>query len=136
MTPHILAATRNEAAMPEPSFHTAGIPAFDPAQFADLGEMIGVDGVLEMVMIFEAETRERLLRVTAGGQDIGTLVREMHTLKGAAGTVAAPRLTALGRSLEHAASLGIAPTPDDLETVSAALEAWLAAVRDRTPHST
>ena len=48
-------------------------------------EMIGEDGVMEMVEIFETETRQRLRRLAAGNQSIATLVREMHTLKGAAG---------------------------------------------------
>lgn len=106
-------------------------PAFNAAEFDELSEMIGEDGVMEMVEIFEAETRQRLRRLAVGGQDLATQVREMHTLKGAAGTVAAPRLNALGRTLELAARDGIAPTPDDIKAIEIALEAYLAAVRAR-----
>lgn len=103
-------------------------PAFDAAEFDELREMIGQDGVREMVEIFETETRQRLRRLTAGNQTTATLVREMHTLKGAAGTVAAPRLAVLGRTLEQAARDGIAPTLAQLKAIEAALEAFLAAV--------
>ena len=106
-------------------------PALNMLEFAELNDTIGVDGVSDMVWIFETETRRRLGRLTAGGLDMATTRREMHTLKGAAGTVAAPRLTALGRRLEQAANQGIAPTPDDLRAIGDALEAFLAALRAR-----
>ena len=106
-------------------------PAFDAAEFDDLSEMIGEDGVLEMVWIFETETRNRLRRLVAGGQDAATMVREMHTLKGAAGTVAAPRLAAMGRQFEMAAQKGIAPTSRDLAAIEQALDAFLAALKKR-----
>jgi HPt (histidine-containing phosphotransfer) domain-containing protein len=109
----------------------ADTAAFDATGFDELSEMIGDDGVREMVMIFEAETRQRLQRLASGGQDIATQHREMHTLKGAAGSVAAPRLTALVRSFEQAAHRGIAPAPDAIKELDAALEAWLAALRSR-----
>jgi HPt (histidine-containing phosphotransfer) domain-containing protein len=105
------------------------ILAFDPGEFDELIEMLGEEGVVEMLEIFETETRRRLLRLTAGDQDIATQMREMHTLKGAAGTVAAPRLAALGRSFEQAARKGIAPGPDDLKAIEDGLEAFLVAVR-------
>jgi len=102
---------------------------FDAEEFDALSEMIGEDGVREMVEIFAEETRQRLRRLTAGGQSCATLVREMHTLKGAAGTVAAPRLAFLGGTFERAANQGISPTSDDLRAIDTALEAFLAAAR-------
>lgn len=107
------------------------IPVFDAVEFDGLCDMIGEDGALEMVMIFEAETRQRLRRLMAGHQDIATQVREMHTLKGAAGTVASPRLAAMGEMLEHAADQGIAPGGDDIDAIEAALEDYLRSVRAR-----
>jgi HPt (histidine-containing phosphotransfer) domain-containing protein len=104
-------------------------PAFDAAEFDELVEMIGSDGVMEMVGIFEAETRSRLRRLEAGGQDRPTQLREMHTLKGAAGSVAAPRLTTLGETFERAARTGIMPTRDDISMIATALEAYLSAMR-------
>jgi HPt (histidine-containing phosphotransfer) domain-containing protein len=103
--------------------------AFDALEFDALSEMIGEDGVREMVEIFATETRQRLRRLTAGGQNCATLVREMHTLKGAAGTVAAPRLALLGHAFEQAAQRGIGPTSDDLTAIATALDAFLVAVR-------
>jgi HPt (histidine-containing phosphotransfer) domain-containing protein len=104
-------------------------PAFDAAEFDELNQMIGSDGVMEVVEIFETETRRRLRRLSAGGQDLATQMREMHTLKGAAGTVAAPYLTVLGQTFEHATADGIAPTQDEVAMIAAALEAYLAAMR-------
>lgn len=109
-------------------------PAFDAAEFDELLEMIGADGVMEMVGIFEAETRSRLRRLKAGDQDLPTQLREMHTLKGAAGTVAAPRLTSLGESFEHAARAGVMPTRDDIAMIATALEAYLSAMHAWTRH--
>jgi HPt (histidine-containing phosphotransfer) domain-containing protein len=91
--------------------------------------MIGEDGVMDMVEIFATETRRRLQRLTADGQDIATQTREMHTLKGAAGTVAAPRLTALGHQFEQAGGKGIALTRTAIDAIEPELEAYLASVR-------
>jgi len=104
-------------------------PAFNAAEFNELSDMIGEDGVMEMVEIFETETRLRLRRLEAGNQDLATQLREMHTLKGAAGTVAAPRLKALGEAYEHAALEGIAPTREEVGTIAVALEDYLSSVR-------
>ncbi len=125
---HGLATTRNRTAdriLPG----SGDAPAFDAVEFHGLSEMIGEDGVVEMVEIFEVETRQRLRRLVAGNQTISTQLREMHTLKGAAGTVAAPRLTALGGALEQAARGGVAPGAHDIQTIEAALEAYLREVR-------
>jgi HPt (histidine-containing phosphotransfer) domain-containing protein len=103
--------------------------AFDATEFGVLSEMIGEDGVGEMVEIFARETRQRLRRLTAGDMSSAALVREMHTLKGAAGTVAAPSLELLGRKFERAAQRGIGPTADDLKAIDNALEGFLAGVR-------
>jgi HPt (histidine-containing phosphotransfer) domain-containing protein len=107
----------------------ADAAAFDAVEFGALSEMIGEDGVREMIEIFASETRRRLQRLEAGGQTCAALMREMHTLKGAAGTVAAPRLALLGRAFEHAAQRGVAPTPNDLKAIDTALEAFLDAAR-------
>jgi HPt (histidine-containing phosphotransfer) domain-containing protein len=53
----------------------------------------------------------------------------MHTLKGAAGTVAAPRLAALGWMFEQAAHEAIVPTEEDLIAIADAFAAWLEGVR-------
>ena len=106
--------------------------AFDAAEFDYLTDMIGADGVEEMVGIFETETRQRLRRLAAGNQDILTQMREMHTLKGAASTVAAPRLASLARMLEHAALRWAAPTQDDLKAIEIAMEEFLSEARKKS----
>jgi HPt (histidine-containing phosphotransfer) domain-containing protein len=122
-----LATTRDA---PERNLSCCGdAPAFDEVGFDELAAAIGDDGVMEMAAIFARETRQRLQRLGAGNQSNATLLREMHTLKGAAGSVAAPLLTGLGDRLEQVAHLGVAPTRNDLDAVAAGLEAWLAAVR-------
>jgi HPt (histidine-containing phosphotransfer) domain-containing protein len=104
-------------------------PAFDAMDLDEKSDMIGETGVLEMVEIFEADTRRRLRRLAAGDQDIHTLSRELHTLKGAAGTAAAPRLNAMGRMFELEANRGIAPAPDQIDALETALEAYLTGFR-------
>jgi HPt (histidine-containing phosphotransfer) domain-containing protein len=124
-------AERDDAAARK---RTLDAPVFDAGECDELIDMIGEDGAAEMVMIFESETRlrlARLARLAAGGRDIAATVREMHTLKGAAGTVAAPRLAALGRRFENAAGCGVCPSPDDLTAIEVALDAFLAAFRAR-----
>jgi HPt (histidine-containing phosphotransfer) domain-containing protein len=103
--------------------------AFNAAGFDELSEAIGADGALEMVEIFETESRKRLRRLAMGDQDIATQRREIHSLKGAAGTVAAPRLAALGEMFEQAANRGIGPAPHEIEALDAALEACLTEMR-------
>ena len=113
-------------AEPDDAAGRAEALAFDPVEFAILADALGDDGVREIVWIFETETRDRLRRLCEGGQDRPTIMRELHTLKGAASTVAAPRLTLLGRSLEHLVRQGGAPTPHDILAMEAALNAYLA----------
>jgi HPt (histidine-containing phosphotransfer) domain-containing protein len=104
-------------------------PAFDAMQFDALIEMIGEDGAGEMVEIFETETRQRLRRLAGGDLDTAALTREMHTLKGAAATVASPRLTEFGAAFEQSARRGIAPEAGHLKAIEAALDAFLLEVR-------
>jgi HPt (histidine-containing phosphotransfer) domain-containing protein len=123
-----MAAAQNLAAGGAASLCTETV-AFDAAEFDELSEAIGADGALEMVEIFETETRKRLRRLAMGDQDIATQRREIHTLKGAAGTVSAPRLAALGQMFEQAANRGIGPVPEEIEALDEALEACLTEMR-------
>lgn len=115
-----------------PKAARAPVPSvLDARAFDELIEMIGEEGVMEMVAIFETETRRRLRRLRDGGQNRDTLCREMHTLKGAAGTVAAPHLSTLGRAFEDAANEDIPPTEEDIQTIEDALDAFLTAIHAR-----
>ena len=78
--------------------------AFDAAALHALGEDIGHEGVAEMLEVFQQETRARLQRMTAPGIPAATLMREAHTLKGAAGTVCAPLLRRARRGDRGAAA--------------------------------
>ena len=112
-------------AEPDGPADMAKTPVFDPVEFAMLADALGEDGVREVVWIFETETRDRLRRLSNGGQDRATIVRELHTLKGAAATVASPRLTEIGRALEQLAREGVTPVPRDLAAIAAALDAYM-----------
>ena len=105
--------------------------AFDVKEFDEMVEMIGDDGVAEMVATFERETRARLRRLRVAEQDIPTIMREMHTLKGAAATAAAPRLAALGLMFEQAAKRGTPLTSGNLQAIADALEDYLLGIQLR-----
>jgi HPt (histidine-containing phosphotransfer) domain-containing protein len=124
------AACRVDLGLPSlPS--AAELPALDTAEFHELSDIIGEDGVTEMVHIFEVETRQRLVRLRSGVQDLRVQAREMHTLKGAAATVASPRLAALGLASEQAARRGAALEGVDFVAIEEALEAFLTELRVR-----
>ena len=106
-------------------------PVLDIRAFEEMAGELGEDGAMELVMIFESDTRDRLARMAAGGQDLSASAREMHTLKGAAGTVCCPRLAALGFACEQAARCGTLPRVEDLHTIVAVLDRFMAAVRAR-----
>ena len=102
--------------------------AFDAAALRTLGEDIGLDGVVEMLEVFQQETRARLQRMAAAGVPSATLMREAHTLKGAAGTVCAPLLHKQAEALEARLRAGVPIEPGDVAELSRALQAFNEAV--------
>ena len=107
-------------------------PEASEAVFDALLDMLGADGVAELIEIFEVETRRRLVRLAARDQPGAVTRRELHTLKGAAGTVGAPGIVRLVTLLEHTATGETPLTAADLAAMEASLEAFLAAFRARS----
>lgn len=103
----------------------ADVPlAFDAAGLRALGDDIGHDGVAEMLLVFQQETWARLQRMMAPGIPSATLMREAHTLKGAAGTVCAPLLGSRAAAIEARLRAGVPIEPGDLAGLAAALQAF------------
>jgi hypothetical protein len=102
--------------------------AFDAAALHALGEDIGHDSVAEMLEVFQEETRARLQRMAVPGVPSVTLMREAHTLKGAAGTVCAPLLRRRAEAIEARLRAGAPIDPGDLGGLMAALQAFTTAV--------
>jgi HPt (histidine-containing phosphotransfer) domain-containing protein len=116
------------AAVPVPDA-AAEVPlAFDAAALHALGEDIGHDGVAEMLEVFQQETWVRLQRMTAAGIPSVNLMREAHTLKGAAGTVCAPLLRRRAEAIEARLRAGVPLEPGDIAGLSEAMQAFTAAV--------
>jgi HPt (histidine-containing phosphotransfer) domain-containing protein len=103
-------------------------PAFDAAALHALGEDIGHDGVAEMLHVFQQETRVRLRRMMEAGSQSGSLMREAHTLKGAAGTVCAPLLRWRAEAIEAQLRAGGSIAPGELAGLTEALHAFSEAV--------
>jgi hypothetical protein len=133
-----------EAGPPAPPGSEAGhpAPAIDTDALGTLLDVLGQDTVRRMVEIFESETEARLHRLGGTPADAAALREEMHTLKGAAITVGAPRLSALAGAAETRLKQdGTAALPE-LPALSAAFDAFRqaaagldlrAGVRPRTP---
>jgi signal transduction histidine kinase/HPt (histidine-containing phosphotransfer) domain-containing protein/ActR/RegA family two-component response regulator len=103
-------------------------PPFDAAALRALGEEIGHDGVAEMLDVFQQETRARLQHMATPGIPSDVLMREAHTLKGAAGTVCAPLLRQRAEVIEARLRSGATREPGDLAGLTAALQAFTEAL--------
>ena len=84
----------------------------------------------EVVNLFIVETRSRLHRMASPDIDPGRLTREAHTLKGAAGTVCAPRLAGLAAALEARLRAGGSMGPTEVDGLAAAFDAYVTEVCD------
>jgi HPt (histidine-containing phosphotransfer) domain-containing protein len=96
--------------------------------FEDLKEAIGIGGVIEVVTMFEAETRARLAIIADPELQTAKLILEMHSLKGAAGTACANSLSGLAASLEMRLRHDDTMTGTDLINLTEAFEAWRVAI--------
>jgi signal transduction histidine kinase/DNA-binding NarL/FixJ family response regulator len=95
-----------------------------------LAEDLGNEGVAEVVNLFIVETKSRLHRMASPDIDPGRLTREAHTLKGAAGTVCAPRLAGLAAALEARLRAGGSMGPTEVDGLAAAFDAYVTEVCD------
>jgi signal transduction histidine kinase/DNA-binding response OmpR family regulator len=109
--------------------------ALDQVALDAMVEAIGEDGVAEMVAMFERETRERMARLAQPAASKADLVREVHTLKGAARTVCAQSLGEAAATAEQRAKDTGELDPADFSTLNLAFEAWLSAIHARLPET-
>ncbi len=119
-----LAGTPHEDQVELPEQAVPAEPPADRAVLQTLSDDLGEDGMAEMFAVFCTETRARLRRMAAEGVDPTVLLREVHTLKGAAGTVGAALLTQRSIALEARLKQGDALTQDDLARLGEAFEAY------------
>jgi len=103
-------------------------PPFDAAALRALAADIGEDGVGEMLEVFQRETRLRLQRMAAPGIPPVALMREAHTVKGAAGAVCAPLLRRRAEAIETALRNGGSMPSDALAGLEDAFAAFTAEV--------
>jgi signal transduction histidine kinase/CheY-like chemotaxis protein/HPt (histidine-containing phosphotransfer) domain-containing protein len=104
--------------------------ACDEVGLTTLAQDIGMAGVIEVVNLFIAETRLRLRRIASEGEGPARLTHEVHTLKGAAGTVCAPYLAVLAAALDARLRTGGSMEPCDAEALTTAFDAYVVQVRD------
>jgi signal transduction histidine kinase/ActR/RegA family two-component response regulator len=103
--------------------------ALDREGFTRLKEEIGEDGVAGLVSVFAIETRARLAVIANPGGDGSARLREMHSLKGAAGAVCATLLFRRVGALEIRVRDGHGMDEADCVALNQAFDGWLAAVR-------
>jgi hypothetical protein len=107
--------------------------AFDAVAIRALEDDIGQDGVAEMLEVFQQETGARLQRMAMPGLPAATLMREAHTLKGAAGTVCAPLLRSRAAAIEARLRAGVPTDPADVTGLLAAFHAFAKAAEAMRP---
>jgi signal transduction histidine kinase/CheY-like chemotaxis protein/HPt (histidine-containing phosphotransfer) domain-containing protein len=108
--------------------------ALDRQRFAGLKEAMGEDDVAGLVALFEVETAARLVRIADRRLDRETLTREIHSLKGAAGTACAVCLAGRAAELEMRLRRGEDVTDADLPALTQAFEAWRDKVHEAASH--
>jgi CheY-like chemotaxis protein len=104
--------------------------ACDEVALTALAQDIGMVGVVEVVNLFIAETRLRLRRIASVGEGPARLTHEVHTLKGAAGTVCAPHLAVLAAALDARLRTGGSMDTQDVDALTVAFDAYVTHVRD------
>jgi signal transduction histidine kinase/HPt (histidine-containing phosphotransfer) domain-containing protein/ActR/RegA family two-component response regulator len=111
----------------EPSHGDAGSasPMVDPDAFAELLDALGEEGIGEMLAVFVTEMDRRLALLAAGTDDRELLIREIHSTKGAAGTIGAARLCDLAAAIEIRLKAGEAWRADDRIALADAFHAYI-----------
>ncbi len=97
----------------------------DQAALAALRCEIGAPAVAEMIEVFEADARARLRTMAASLHDRPALLREAHSLRGAAGAACAPALADMARDLEIRLKAGVAVSDDEVALMATAFDAYL-----------
>ena len=108
-----------------------GNRALDQESQRYLREIMGNDRLHELYRMFEDETRQRLENMHGFINDIETVMAELHTLKGAAGSVGAVWLTDAVATLEDRIRQGKPVNVADLSVLERAFQAWLSEIPAR-----
>jgi len=106
----------------------------DKEAFGRLTAEIGADGVAGLVALFAAETRARLLLLADHGLDHARLIREVHSLKGAASAACAVSLSHRAASVEARMRGDDSLNEIDIAPLAEAFEAWCAAAQVARPN--
>jgi len=117
-------------AVPKMPLAEVELAALDTDGLRMMGEAIGDEAIVQVVAMFQNETRDRLERLRSGVVDPSHLEREVHTLKGAAGTVSALRLERVAAAVELRLRQGGTLHEADVAAMALAFEAWETAVRE------
>jgi len=104
------------------------VTACDKIALAALVEDIGLASVTEVVNLFIVETTPRFPRMAALGGPPDRLLREAHTLHGAAGAVGACRLAGIVGELEARLRVGGSVSAADIGAMVAAFDAYVGEV--------
>jgi signal transduction histidine kinase/CheY-like chemotaxis protein/HPt (histidine-containing phosphotransfer) domain-containing protein len=107
--------------------------ALDDRSFRRLAEEIGAGGVAELFAMFAAETRARLRSIAADGLDHAGLIREVHSLKGAAAAACAMSLSHRAASIEQGLRGDETSDEIDIAPLTEAFDAWCTAVHVSGP---
>ena len=86
----------------------ADIPAFDAEVIESLREMVGTDMLLSVFEDFEKEGEEQIANAEAAfhKNDVVTIQKELHTLKGNSGTIGLMRIHEITKEIEVPAKTG------------------------------
>lgn len=84
------------------------IPEFDPEVISSLREMVGKEMLLSVFEDFEKEAEEQIANSIAAFKknDVVTIQKELHTLKGNSGTIGLMRIHEITKDIEVTAKVG------------------------------
>ncbi len=84
------------------------IPEFDPEVISSLREMVGKEMLLSVFEDFEKEAEEQIANSIAAFKknDVVTIQKELHTLKGNSGTIGLMRIHEITKDIEATAKVG------------------------------
>ena len=84
------------------------IPEFDPEVISSLREMVGQEMLLSVFEDFEKEAEEQIANSIAAfkNNDVVTIQKELHTLKGNSGTIGLMRIHEITKDIEVPAKIG------------------------------
>ena len=118
------------------------VDVIDTSRLQDLAELSTSDGTSMLTSLVEsfilrAQSRVEALERAVTDGDLEAVTAVAHELKGASGTIGAPRVMSCVAEIEHRSRHGLEPSPDSLPRLRAELTAATGALADyaRQPHA-